>query len=88
MSGYGVLHGPPEAHEQNFIANLAIEKLGELAKQSQPWSLVASFWGPRQPCLPSEPFASRVGPASIPRYPSFDDDLAGRRRSATAQNGD
>jgi arylsulfatase A-like enzyme len=78
MNGSGVLHGPPEAHEEQFVAHLALEKLKELTQGTQPWSLVASFWGPHQPFFPTEPYASRFDPASIPEYPSFRDDLSGR----------
>ena len=78
MNGSGVLQGPPEAHEEQFVAHLVTDKLKELATTSQPWSLVASFWGPHQPYFPSEPFASMVNPANIPEYPSFRDDLSGR----------
>ncbi len=78
MNGSGVLEGPPEAHEEFFVAHLAIEKLKELARHSQPWSLVVSFWGPHQPYYPTEPYASAFDPKSIPEYPSFRDDLRGR----------
>jgi len=78
MNGSGVLEGPPEAHEEQFVAHLAVEKLRQLTQGSQPWSLVASFWGPHQPYYPSEPFASMIDPATIPEYPSFRDDLSGR----------
>jgi arylsulfatase A-like enzyme len=78
MNGSGVLQGPPEAHEEQFVAHQAVEKIRELAGSGQPWSLVASFWGPHQPYYPSEPYASMIDPKSIPEYPSFRDDLAGR----------
>ena len=78
MNGSGVLQGPPEAHEEQFVAHLAVEKLKELARSAQPWSLVASFWGPHQPYYPTEPFASMIEPSCIPEYPSFRDDLSGR----------
>ena len=78
MNGCGVLEGPPEAHENQFVAHLAGEKLRELAREQQPFSLVASFWGPHQPYYPSEPFASEIKPGAIPEYGSFRDDLAGR----------
>jgi len=82
MNGSGVMEGPPAAHEEQFVANLSIDKLNELVTQSrdtgQPWSLVASFWGPHQAYYPTEPFAGMVDPATIPEYPSFLDDLAGR----------
>jgi arylsulfatase A-like enzyme len=78
MNGSGVLEGPPEAHEEQFVAHLTVEKMKELAEDSRPWSLVASFWGPHQPYFPTEPFASMVDPTSIPEYPSFRDDLSGR----------
>ena len=78
MNGSGVLEGPPEAHEEQFVAHLASEKLRELSNDQQPWSLVASFWGPYQPYYPSEPYASMVDPSTIPEYPTFNDDLEGR----------
>jgi len=78
MNGSGVLEGPPEAHEEFFVAHLAIEKMKELTVGDQPWSLVASFWGPHQPYYPTEPFASMIDPASIPEYPTFHDDYEGK----------
>jgi len=78
MNSSGVLVGPPEAHEEQFVAHLAVEKLRELTRSEQPFSLVVSFWGPHQPYFPTEPYASLYRPADIPEYPSFRDDLAGR----------
>jgi arylsulfatase A-like enzyme len=78
MNGSGVLEGPPEAHEEFFVAHLAVEKLKELARSGQPFSLVASFWGPHQPYYPTEPYGSTFDPETIPEYPSFQDDLEGR----------
>ncbi len=78
MNGSGVLAGPPEAHEEQFVAHLACEKLREFASDEQPFSLVVSLWGPHQPYYPSAEFADMVDPAGIPEYPSFRDDLEGR----------
>ena len=78
MNGSGILAGPPEAHEEQFVAHLACEKLREFADDDQPFSLVVSLWGPHQPYYPSEEFAAMVDPAAIPEYPSFRDDLSGR----------
>lgn len=78
MNNSGILVGPPEAHEEQFVAHLACEKLRELAQAEQPWSLVASFWGPHQAYFPSREYADMVDPRAIPEYPSFRDDLAGR----------
>lgn len=77
MNGSGVLVGPPEAHEELFVAHLAVEKLKGLARSEQPFSLVVSFWGPHQPYYPTEPYAGMIDPASIPEYPSFNDDYSG-----------
>ncbi|MBI3973326.1 MAG: sulfatase-like hydrolase/transferase [Chloroflexi bacterium] len=79
MNCSGVLEGPPESHEAFFTAHLAIEQLRELAQRDQPFSLVASFWGPHQPYYPTEPFASLYDPKSIPEYPTFRDAYAGNR---------
>lgn len=78
MNCSGVLEGSPEAHEEDFVSHLVVEQLRQLARDGQPFSLVASFWGPHQPFYPSEPYASMVEPESIPEYPSFRDDLQGR----------
>ena len=75
MRGCGVLEGPPESHEEQFVARLVIEKLREFADCGQPWSLIASFWGPHHPYFPSEPYASIVAPESIPEYPTYRDNL-------------
>jgi arylsulfatase A-like enzyme len=75
MNGAGVLQGPAEAQ---FITHLASEKLRELARGKQPFSLVTCYWGPHQPYFPSEPYASAYAPESIPEHPSFRDDLKGR----------
>lgn len=77
-NGAGILQGPPEAHEEFFVAHLAIEKLRELSLSSQPFSLVVSYWGPHQPYYPSQPYASMVDPASIAEYPSFEDPYKNR----------
>jgi arylsulfatase A-like enzyme len=79
MNCTGVMEGPPEVHEEQFVAHLAIQKLRELATTGQPFSLVASFWGPHQPHFPSEPYASLFDPRSIPEYPTFRDDYSGSR---------
>jgi arylsulfatase A-like enzyme len=74
----GILEGPPEVHEENFVANLAVNKLQELAKDDKPFCLTASFWGPHQPYLPSKAFCGQINPNDIPQYPSFQDDLEGK----------
>ena len=78
MNGSGILAGPPEAHEEQFVAHLASEKLREFAAEDQPFSLVVSLWGPHQPYYPSEEYAAQVEASAIPEYPSFLDDLSGR----------
>ncbi len=78
MDGAGVLHGSAEAHEQNFVANMAVDKLMSLAREprEKPFSMVISLWGPHHPYYPSREFADLVDPAGIPPYPSFDEDLS------------
>jgi arylsulfatase A-like enzyme len=78
MNSSGVMPAPPDAHEEFFVANLAVEKLSELATSGQPFSLVVSFWGPHQPYFPTEPYASIYTPEDIPEYPTFKDDYRGK----------
>jgi arylsulfatase A-like enzyme len=74
----GVMEGLPESHESFFVAHMAAEKLRQLARAGQPFSLVASFWSPHHPYFPTEPYASMIDPAGIQEYPSFRDSLEGR----------
>lgn len=76
MDGAGVLLGSPEVNEQFFVANMACDQLKKLAGSDQPFSMVVSMWGPHHPYYPSQDFADLIDPASIPPYPSFDEDLS------------
>ncbi len=77
MDGAGVLSGPSEVHEQFFVANMATDKLRQIASSGvgSPFSMVVSLWGPHHPYYPSQEFADLVNPADIPGYPSFDESL-------------
>ena len=73
----GTLLTPSATHEAFFLANLAREKLAELASSGddRPFSLRVDFWGPHQPYFPSQEFADLYDPSSIPVYPNYDDSL-------------
>ena len=85
MDGAGVLSGSAEVHEQFFVANMACERLRQIASarsqlqtQSQtqsPFSMIVSLWGPHHPYYPSQVFADLINPDDIPPYPSFADPL-------------
>ena len=91
MNGSGVLAGPPEAHEEQFVAHLACEKLREFAKSDQPFSLVVSLWGPHQPYYPSAEYADRLTrprsrntPASATTWPGVPCGTFSTAKSRTA----
>ena len=73
----GVTITPKETHETFFLANLACDKLRELAssKDSRPFALRVDFWGPHQPYFPSQEFADMYNPEDILEYGNFRDDL-------------
>lgn len=77
MDGAGVLLGSAEVQEQFFVANLAIERIRQIAKEkrTKPFSMVVSMWGPHHPYYPSQEFADLINPEDIPPYPSFDENL-------------
>lgn len=81
----GITTTPKETHEAFFLANLACDKLEELAQQKdgQPWSLRVDFWGPHQPFFPTKEFADLYNPADIPMYPSFQNDLHDKPENLT-----
>ena len=68
---------PKETHEAFFLANLACDKLRELAssKDGRPFALRVDFWGPHQPYFPSQEFADMYNPEDILEYGNFGDDL-------------
>ncbi len=76
MDGCGVLKGDERAQEQFFVAHRAQQELAMLQNSEEPWCMVASFWGPHHPYIPSESFASKIEPSAIKPYPSFDEDLS------------
>lgn len=77
MDSAGILSGTSAVHEQQFVANMAIEELKRLEQEptNQPFSMVISLWGPHHPYYPSAEFANLVDPETIAPYPSFSDDL-------------
>ncbi len=73
----GEMTTPKETHESFFLANLACNKLREIAKEgnSQPFHLRVDFWGPHQPYYTTKEFLDMYNPEDIPEYPNFKDDL-------------
>lgn len=74
----GITTTPKESHEAFFLADMACEKLEELAqrKDGKPFSLRVDFWGPHQPFFPTKEFADLYDPSAIKPYPSLNNDLA------------
>jgi len=71
----GIMLTPKETHEAYFLAHLACKKLKELGNNPAPFTMRVDFWGPHQPYFPTKEFADMYDPASIERYPSFDEDV-------------
>jgi arylsulfatase A-like enzyme len=78
FDAYGLTLTPKETHEAFFLAHLARERLGDLAKSGQPFSLRVDFWGPHHPHFPTQEFADLYDPAQIPVYGNFHDDLSNK----------
>jgi arylsulfatase A-like enzyme len=71
---------PDDTHEAFFLANLACERLEQLAssRDKRPFALRVDFWGPHQPYFPTQRFADIYRPEEIPEYGNFRDDLSGK----------
>lgn len=84
----GLTVTPTESHEAFFLANLACNKLGELAasESDQPFALRIDFWGPHQPYFPSQEFADLYDAEDIPEYGSFRDDLSSKPEIYRTEN--
>jgi len=78
----GVLEQDDDAHECNFVANLAIDELRRIAADEarSPFFMSVHFWGPHMPYLASQRFVDLYDPATIQPYGSFEDDLGGKPR--------
>lgn len=76
----GTMETPPDTHEAQFLANLACDKLRELAKQDDksPFFLRVDFWGPHAPYLASPEYVDMYPPEQIPEYGNFGDDLSNK----------
>lgn len=75
----GVIETPPQTHESIFLANLAIDKLRELAAGGgQPWAVHVHFYGPHAPYFASQEYLDHYDPGQIQEYGSFCDDLSGK----------
>lgn len=74
---YGVTVTPRDTHESFFLANLACEKLEEIAreKRGEPFHLRVDFWGPHQPYFPTREFLDLYDPKKIKKLQNFDTDL-------------
>lgn len=71
-------HITPEQSQLAWGADMTIQLLQHAAQQEQPFFL---RWDPSEPHLPNvvpEPYASMYPPESIPPWPNFVDDLAGK----------
>ncbi len=79
----GIMTTPKETHEAFFLANLACDKLREIAKEGnkQPFHLRVDFWGPHQPYYATQEFLDMYNPDEIPEYPNFRDDLKNKPES-------
>lgn len=68
---------PEDSHEAFFVANMACEKLEELAKDNddRPFALRVDFWGPHQPFFPTQKYLDMYDKTKILPYPSGHDTL-------------
>lgn len=84
----GVMTTPKETHEAFFLADLACEKLKELAqdKSKHPFHLRVDFWGPHQPYYTTQEYLDLYDPKTIPEYPSFSEDLKDKPEHYMADN--
>jgi len=84
----GILQTPLDTHEAFFLANLACQKLRQLARRrdARPFHLRVDFWGPHQPYFPTPQFAEMYNPRDIGEYGNFRDDLADKPEVYRSEN--
>lgn len=70
----GIDRRPAEKTETRRDVEAAIDMIERYATLDTPFCLRLDLEGPHHPYVPPEPFASMYDPASIPPWPSFDED--------------
>ncbi len=73
----GITVTPEDTHMDFFVANLACDRLEELAKNKdeRPFCLNVHFWGPHQPFFPTQKYLDMYNEDEIKIHPSNKDDL-------------
>ena len=75
----GVVDEAPESTPECRIYSDGIAFVERAAQEmGRPWALVLSTEAPHDPYVALKTYFERYDPATLPRPPSFDDDLAGR----------
>lgn len=76
----GVMETPTESHEAQFLANLACDRLRDLAEEDneQPFFLRVDIWGPHAPYLAAPEYLDMYPPEQIQEYGNFGDDLSAK----------
>lgn len=74
----GTLETETDGHEAFFLANMAAERLEQIAGSERPFFLRVDFYGPHAPYLVSPEYARLYPPHLITEYGSFQDDLVGK----------
>ena len=74
----GIDRRPVERTPTREDANAAISLLERYAEHDSPFCLSVNFEGPHHPYLPPRQYARLYDPATIPPWPSFDDDASAK----------
>lgn len=80
----GLTVTPKETTESFFLANLACEKLEELAadkNRDKPFALRVDFWGPHQPYFPTQEYLDMYKDVQWPEYPSWNSGIPGKPKA-------
>ncbi|MHC4917133.1 MAG: sulfatase-like hydrolase/transferase [Planctomycetota bacterium] len=73
-----VQEGPEEASVPHYVVDMAIDAVRRAAADGKPFLVRCDFWGPHAPYIVPERYARMYDPESIPPWPNFEDDLAGK----------
>ncbi len=76
---------PFDYSEEGFSTNRAIDFMGKMCKEIEPFLTIVSFPRPHQITYPSEPFWSMYDESSLTLPPNADSDLTGKAPHLIAQ---
>lgn len=72
---YSTAEGSIEDQHDHTVVSKAVDRIGQLSSQTEPWCMYVGTFGPHDPFIIPEPYASMYDPVEIELPPNYRDSL-------------